>query len=163
MQVGLCWLTSSTPGVCRVIKQNLFGRALRAPDVSVYRIWLPEPFDRLRALSEQASRNGSARDSKKQGKLGSDAGAPRAALYSCMRPDARSGREARRRPKIAAAFFEPNSIHSTLKHAQYAISHQPDQQICLTPIQPIIRIIADHIILTRPLIADNMHICEQQP
>ncbi len=49
---------------------KISGEAFKAkPDVRVCRIWLPEL----------------ARASKKQGKLRSDAGAPRAALYSCMR------------------------------------------------------------------------------
>jgi hypothetical protein len=46
-------------------------------------------------------------DSKKQGKLGQDVGrAARGAILMYAQ-----AREARRQPKIAAAFFEPNSPH----------------------------------------------------
>ena len=61
------------------------------PDASVGRIWLPDEY----------------RDSKKQGQLGPNAGAPLEALCLVYAQE----RKTSRRPKVAAAFFEPNSHH----------------------------------------------------
>lgn len=59
-------------------------------------------------------------DSQKQGQLEADAGAPREALYFLYAQT----RETRRRPKVAAAFCEPNSITLT-DEAHLGCGHSP--------------------------------------